>query len=153
LTAASVLVIRSKEGNVVSKSTREGSMTDVVRKVVSDALSIWSAETSDLIVIRDQYPVSIKLPISKEQYELYSKHDMQRTSDGSIVFHLPVYVISFDNEWREDDYVDKEVFIVAPAVDQKVDEVITELAIEATKPDGGESECEDEGCGCEECEN
>jgi len=128
------LVLRSREGSLVSKTTVDSEITQAVRKIVADAVSLWAIETSDFIVIRDLYPVSVKLPISKEQYDLYSKYDMSRTTNGSVMFNVPVYVISFDNEWQEDDYVDREVIVVAPVVDEKVEEIITELAIEATKP-------------------
>ncbi|MBC7120106.1 MAG: DUF2286 domain-containing protein [Candidatus Methanosuratus sp.] len=136
------LVLRSKEGLLVSKATVDGTIAQVVRNVVIDAVSLWSVDKSDFIVIRDMYPVSVKLPISKEQYDLYSKYDMSRTTNGSVMFNVPVYVISFDNEWQEEDYVDKEVIVVAPVVDQKVEEIITELAVEATKPNDQESELE-----------
>lgn len=138
------LVLRSRGGALVSKETVDGEVKDTVRKVVVGAVSLWAAETSDFIVIRDMYPVSVKLPISKEQYELYSRYDMSRTTNGSVMFSVPVYVISFDNEWQEDDYVDKEVMVVAPQLDQKVEEIITELAVEATKPKDDSLE-EDEG--------
>lgn len=128
------LVLRSREGSLVSKTTIDSEIAQAVRKVVAGAVSLWAIETSDFIVIRDVYPVSVKLPISKEQYELYSKYDMSRTTNGSVMFNVPVYVISFDNEWQEEDYVDKEVIVVAPVVDEKVEDIITELAIEATKP-------------------
>ncbi|MEJ5293506.1 MAG: DUF2286 domain-containing protein, partial [Candidatus Methanosuratincola sp.] len=59
------LVLRSREGSLVSKSTIDSEMSQAVRKVVADAVSLWALETSDFIVIRDMYPVSVKLPISK----------------------------------------------------------------------------------------
>lgn len=138
------LVLRSREGSLVSKTTIDSEIKQAVRKIVADAVSLWALDSSDFIVIRDMYPVSVKLPISKEQYDLYSKYDMSRTTNGSVMFNVPVYVISFDNEWQEEDYVDKEVIVVAPVVDQKVEEIITELAIEATKPKEAEDETEEE---------
>lgn len=139
------LVLRSRRGSLVSKEAIDGEVKETVRKVVVGAVSLWSAETSDFIVIRDMYPVSVKLPISKDQYELYSKYDMSRTANGSVMFSVPVYVISFDNEWQEDDYVDKEVMVVAPHLDKKVEDIITELALEATKPKEEPEVEEDEG--------
>ena len=127
------VILRSKEGNIVSKSTIQGELKDVVRKVVADTVSLWSLEKSDFIVIRDLYPVTVKLPINKEQYDLYSGYDMQRTTNGAVMFNVPVYVISFDNEWQEEDHVDKEVIVVAPVLDSKVEGIIVELAVEATK--------------------
>ncbi|MCQ5377660.1 MAG: DUF2286 domain-containing protein [Candidatus Methanomethylicia archaeon] len=146
---ASALILRSKLGSIISKSVREGELRDIIRQVVAESVQLWQAERSDFIVIRDLYPVSIKLPINKEQYDTYSKYDMQRTSNGSVMFQVPVYVISFDNEWQEEDYVDKEVIVVAPVIDSKVEEIILELAVEATKEkpkeDTDDSEEIDEG--------
>ncbi len=138
-----ILVVRSKEGTLVSKSRVPGTLMEAVKKQVLEALSIWDAERADFTVIRDpQYPVSVKLPITKDQYDLYSKFHMSRTSDGSVVFHIPVYIISFDNEYKDDNYIDKEVFVVAPALDQKVEDAVVELAVESTKlaPEEGEED-------------
>ncbi len=143
LSVKDILVVRSKEGTLVSKSRVPGTLMEAVKKQVLEALSIWDAERADFTVIRDpQYPVSVKLPITKDQYDLYSKFHMSRTSDGSVVFHIPVYIISFDNEYKDDNYIDKEVFVVAPALDQKVEDAVVELAVESTKlaPEEGEED-------------
>lgn len=131
---AQILIIRAREGKILSKSKQEGEIKEIVRKTVMDALSLWSVDNADFTVIRDpEYPVNAKAPISKEQYELYSKYELQRTS-GGVVFYLPVYIISFDNEYLEDNYLDKEVFVVAPALDQLTENVVGELAQESTSP-------------------
>jgi len=153
------LLIRSKEGTIVSKTTQQGDIKEIIKKIVADTVSCWAPEKSDFIVIKDNTPIQIKLPISSAQYEAYSKFDMQRGSGGSVIINLPLYIISFDNEWQEEAYVDKEVLVVAPMLDAAVDEKVVELAIESTKPNvPGEHEegcgCEDEDCDCEsECES
>jgi len=130
------MVIRAKEGNLVSKARAEGEMKEVVKKIVIEALNLWAVDNADFTVIRDpQYPVTAKAPITKEQYDLYSKYDLQRTTNGSVMFYVPVYIISFDNMYVEDNYLDKEVFVVAPVVDQIAEDVIAELAVESTKQD------------------
>jgi hypothetical protein len=147
--ASQFLIVRTKDGNLVSKSKTQGEIKEVVRKTVMDALSLWSVDSADFTVIRDpQYPVTAKSPISKEQYELYSKYELQRTSNGSVMFYLPVYIISFDNIYLEDNYMDREVFVVAPVLDPVTEEAITDLAIESTKQtppgeEGGEGELEE----------
>jgi hypothetical protein len=129
------IVIRAKEGNLVSKVRAEGEMKEVVKKMVIEALNLWAVDNADFTVIRDpQYPVTAKSPITKEQYDLYSKYDLQRTTNGSVFF-VPVYIISFDNMYVEDNYIDKEVFVVAPVVDQITEDVVAELAVESTKQD------------------
>lgn len=144
MSSTGAFIIRAKEGTLVSKTKQTGEIKELVKKQVVEALSLWTVDKADFTVIRDpQYPVSVKLPISKEQYDLYSKYDLSRTTNGSVVFHVPVYIISFDNEYRDDNYVDKEVFVVAPAIDQKAEEAIVELAVESTKAAPPEEE-EDE---------
>ena len=139
------IVIRAKEGNIVSKSKAEGEIKEVVRKIVMEALALWSVENADFTVIRDpQYPVTAKAPISKEQYDLYSKYDIQRTANGSVMFYVPVYIISFDNVYQDDSYLDKEVFVVAPSLDKTTEDVICELAQESTKATPPEEEGEGE---------
>ena len=139
-----VLILRSKEGAIVAKSQQQGELKELIKKITAEAVASWSPEKSDFIVIKDLYPVAIKLPISKEQYDTYTKFDMQRTTNGSVMFQVPVYVISFDNEWQEEDYVDNEVIVVAPAIDSKVEEIIVDLAIEATKAKTKEEEDDEE---------
>jgi len=130
-----IMIVRAKEGQLVSKNRVEGEFKEAVKKTVLDAFSLWQLDSADFTVIRDpQYPVEAKAPITKEQYDLYSKYDLQRASNGSVVFHLPVYIISFDNVYMEDKYLDREVLVVAPYVDQISEEHIVELALESTKP-------------------
>jgi hypothetical protein len=129
-----IMIVRAKEGKLVSKNREEGEFKEVVKKTVLDALSLWLLDSADFTVIRDpQYPVEAKAPITKEQYDLYSKYDLQRATNGSVMFHVPVYIISFDNVYVEDNYMDREVFVVAPYVDQISEEHIVELALESTK--------------------
>jgi hypothetical protein len=130
-----IMIVRAKEGNLVSKNRVEGEFKEVIKKTVVDALSLWLLDSADFTVIRDpQYPVTAKAPITKEQYDLYSKFDLQRTTNGSVMFYLPVYIISFDNIYLEDNYMDREVLVVAPYVDPIAEEHIVELALESTKP-------------------
>jgi hypothetical protein len=130
-----IMIVRAKEGQLVSKNRVEGEFKEVIKKTVLDALSLWQLDSADFTVIRDpQYPIEAKAPITKEQYDLYSKYDLQRASNGSVAYHLPVYIISFDNVYLEDSYLDREVLVVAPYVDQISEGHIVELALESTKP-------------------
>ncbi len=140
-----IMIVRAKEGQLVSKNMLEGEFKEVVKKTVLDALSLWQLDNADFTVIRDpQYPVEAKAPITKDQYDLYSKFDLQRASNGSVVYHLPVYIISFDNVYMEDSYLDKEVLVVAPYVDQISEQHIVDLALDSTKPPSEEGSEEEE---------
>jgi hypothetical protein len=147
-----IMIVRAKEGQLVSKNRVEGEFKEVVKKTVLDALSLWQLESADFTVIGDpQYPVEAKAPITKEQYDLYSKYDLQRATNGSVMFHLPVYIISFDNVYMEENYIDREVLVVAPYVDQISEEHIVELALDSTKPPS-EEDADKEGDEKEEAE-
>ena len=141
-----IMIVRAKEGQLVSKNRVEGEFKEIVKKTVLDALSLWLMDSADFTVIRDpQYPIETKAPITKEQHDLYSKHELQRASNGSVVFHVPVYIISFDNVYMEDNYMDREVLVVAPYIDPISEGHIVELALESTKPPSEEeAEAEDE---------
>jgi len=127
------IVARSRLGKVEQVEVVEEDLKDVVKKVVSLALEMWNLEASDFIVMRDHYSASVKLPLTKEQYEEYSRYELRRLSGSEAEVRVPLYVVSFNNEWRGEDYVDKEVFIVAPYISEQQLEDIKELALNATE--------------------
>lgn len=138
------LVIRAREGKIVEKTKVPGDLKEIIKKKVMECISLWDVEKADFTVIRDpQYPISVELPLTKEQYELYSKYNMSRTSEGTVIFYVPVYIISFDNEYTDENYIDKEVIVIAPALDEKAEEAIIELAIQTTTPETTKEEEED----------
>jgi len=135
-----IIVARSKQGKLEEVSIAEGELKTKVREVVEEALRLWDMETSDFIVMRDRYTMQVKLPLTKEQYEEYSKYDLRRLSGSEAEVRIPIYVISFNNEWRGEDYVDKEVYVVAPYVNEEQAEDIKELASNATAEMTGEED-------------
>lgn len=132
-----LIIARSKEGETKEVEVVEGGLHEVVRKVVLRALEMWNLEESDFIVMRDRYVTSVKLPLTKEQYEEYSKYELRRVSSSEAEVRVPIYIISYSNEWRGDNYVDKEVFIVAPYINETQLEEVKELASSATAEDKG----------------
>ena len=133
LMSDSILVVRAEDGRVVESEVVEGELASVVKSIAEKVLKVWDPERSDYVIIRDKYEVSIKLPLSKEQFERFSKFDIRRTPDGYAVFDIPVYVISYENEWQGDDYVDRKVYVVSLYVDDEVRKDIEEWALESTK--------------------
>ncbi|MEM4700396.1 MAG: DUF2286 domain-containing protein [Candidatus Nezhaarchaeales archaeon] len=127
-----LIIARSKTGEVEEVEIVEGELNEVVRKVVLRALELWNLEESDFIVMRDRYIASVKLPLTKEQYEEYSKYELRRVSSSEAEVRVPIYVISYSNEWRGDNYIDREVFIVAPYINEVQLEEVKELASSAT---------------------
>lgn len=126
-----ILVVRSEEGEIKSQQLVEGELEQVLKDVVVKALDLWDPHRSDLVVVRHKHEVSLQLPITREQYELYSRFSLRRFGDKAI-FEIPVYIVSFDNEWTEDNIRDSRVFIVAPYIDEATTNNIIELAKNVT---------------------
>ncbi len=143
----SLLVIHSMKGKVDGTKRVDGELKSVLRKTVDEALEKWDYEASDFSVIKDKYPVTLKPPLKREQVDLYMKYDLRRDSGGSATFTVPVYIISFDNTVQEESYLDNQVYVVTPAIDDMVEKEVTEYAraiTEEPKP-GAEDEADIEG--------
>ena len=67
-----IAVIASENGKAKILEEHEGNISEIVRHIARKALEIWDNEKSDFIIIRDRYPVEINLPITKDEYEVYS---------------------------------------------------------------------------------
>lgn len=106
------IVILSENGNAKIHKELNIELEEAVKEVAKEAMELWNASKSDFIIIRDNYPMELKLPLTSEEYDVYSKFSMQRTAQKTVIIELPVYVISFDNEWFDDGYKDNRVFIV-----------------------------------------
>ena len=129
-----VLVIRGEHGNIIEEKVDE--TKDIISKVkelASRALNLWEPEFSDFIIIKDQYEVSLKLPLTKDQVQRFMKYGIRRSSDGYAKFNIPVYIISYDSIWVEDDYIDRKVYLVSIYVNDEVKEDLKKLVIETTR--------------------
>lgn len=122
-----VLILRAEYGEVKEKNVIEGEVSEILKDVVKKALELWDPKKSDLIVVRHSHEMQVKLPISKEQYLLYSKFNLRRQGDKAV-FEIPLYVVSFENQWMGEELVDSRVFIVAPYVDNYTEQELERLA-------------------------
>ncbi|HID80176.1 MAG TPA: DUF2286 domain-containing protein [Ignisphaera sp.] len=122
-----ILILRAEYGEVKEKNVVEGEISSILKDVVKKALELWDPKKSDLIVMRHSHEMQVKLPISKEQYLLYSKFNLRRQGDKAV-FEIPLYVISFENQWMGEELVDSKVFIVAPYVDDYTEQELERLA-------------------------
>lgn len=129
---AGIAIFWSENGAIKSVEKVEGELSQAIKRAVLKSMEDWDVTKSDLMVMRDLYPVSVKLPLTKEQYERYSGYNLRRAG-GEATFEVPVYFISYENEWRGESYVDRKVAVVAPIVDDFVEKAIFELAENATK--------------------
>ena len=130
--ADKILVIRAEEGKVVEDNVIEGDMAETVRQVASRALREWEPRDSDFVIVREKYRVTVDLPLSSEDYDRYSKYGLRRTSGGQAEFEIPVYLVSFANEWSGEDYRDRKIYVVAVYIDDKLRKEMADWAAEST---------------------
>jgi len=126
-----ILVLRVENGEVKERTVVEGDLHAVLRSTVVKALDYWDPTKSDLVVMRHSHEIQVQLPLTKEQYELYSKFKLRRLGDRAA-FTIPLYVVSYENEWRGEELVDTKIFVVSPYIDSRVEEEITKLATTIT---------------------
>ncbi len=127
-----VLIVRAEYGEVKESRVVDGDILQVVRSIAREALEEWDPASSDYVIVKDRYEVSIKLPLTKEQFERYSKYGLRR-GQGVASFDIPVYMVSFSNEWRGDSYRDKKVYLITIYVDEEVESEVKEFAAETTR--------------------
>jgi len=134
-----ILVLRAELGEIKEKNVVEGDFNNVLKDVVMKALSLWEPQKSDLIVVKHRHEINIKLPIKKEQYDLYSQLNLRRKGDVATIEVL-IYLVSFENQWIDNDIIDSKVFLVAPYIDDFISEKIEDLAKGITSPERKEEE-------------
>ncbi len=125
------ILIHSERGSIKRVVEIEGALHEAVKKAAFEALQLWNPETSDFVVMKDSYTKSLKLPLSKEEYEFYSRFELRRSSKEAEAI-IPIYIASFNNEWRETDYYDNEIFIIAPKLPPEDLEELKRRAMMAT---------------------
>lgn len=125
------ILIHSERGNIKRVVEIEGPLHEAVKKAAFEALQLWNPETSDFVVMKDSYTKTLKLPLSKEEYDFYSRFELRRSSKEAEAI-IPIYIASFNNEWRETDYYDNEIFIIAPKLPPEDLEELKRRAMIAT---------------------
>lgn len=126
------LIIRSKMGRAEVLEKMEKEFDEAVKEAAKKALNLWNLTKSDFIIIKDKYPVEVKLPITPKEYEIYSKYNIRKSGSNVASFELPIYVISYNNEWVGNDYRDYEVFVVVPFINDKITDELVKWAEEIT---------------------
>lgn len=128
-----VIIVKSENGNVSKKDIIEGDLSSILRSVANDALKEWNENSSDFIIMKDIHEIHIPLPLKPQTYEIFKNYIKGRTNKEAIA-EIPVYVISFDNEWLDSDFKDKKVYIVSLYIDDKTENEILEYAKQITLP-------------------
>lgn len=141
---SSNLVIKSKDGRANILEKIKGEFNEAVKETAKNALELWDSIKSDFIIIKDKYPVEVRLPITPQEYEEYSKYNIRRSGPDIASFDIPIYVISYNNEWIGNNYRDYEVFIITPYINEKITDELIKWAAEITSAESLEKELEEE---------
>ncbi|MEM4784045.1 MAG: DUF2286 domain-containing protein [Sulfolobales archaeon] len=128
------LVLSVESGNIVSSKIVEDELEEVVKKIVVEVLPKWSPKTSDLIAMKYEHEITLRLPLSKELYETLSKYGLSRKSSSEVIARLPVYVISYENKWVGEDLIDEKVYVISPYINDEIKNDVELLAIDLTSP-------------------
>lgn len=134
ISAKKTLVLSVEGGSIVSSKIVEDELEEVVKKVVVEVLPKWSPKTSDLIAMKYEHEITLKLPLSKELYEVLSKYGLSRKSSSEVIARLPVYVISYENRWVGEDLIDEKVYVISPYINDEIKNDVELLAIDLTSP-------------------
>ena len=129
-----ILILDSEHGSIKdTRVVKADNLWNVVKDEAKKLIDLWEPSFSDFVIIKENYEISLSLPLTKEQFEKYSKFNIRRSREGYALVNIPVYIISYDNEWIEDDYLDKKVRIITYYVDEEYVEEIKSWAEQITK--------------------
>ncbi|MEM0068033.1 MAG: DUF2286 domain-containing protein, partial [Saccharolobus sp.] len=103
-----ILVLKSENGKITSEKVIEGELDRVIRDIAKQALEEWNEMASDFIIMHDSQEIRIPLPLKPDLYESIKGFLVGKDKKEAIA-KIPVYIISYENEWRENDFQDKKV--------------------------------------------
>jgi hypothetical protein len=134
-----VVILKSENGKITSETFVDDNIGNVVRSVASQALKEWNENTSDFVIMKDMQEVRIPMPLKEETYEKLKNLLVGREGSNAIA-KIPIYIISFENEWSNDNFVDKKVYIVSYYINDDNKKELEEYAQDLTQQDGKRNE-------------
>ncbi|NPB00291.1 MAG: DUF2286 domain-containing protein [Crenarchaeota archaeon] len=133
------------EGNKITKTEKvKGGLIQVVKEYAKKLIDQWDAETSDFIILRDNYTVTLKIPLKPEIADIAKKYGAKRVGDHAEIT-IPVYEISSSNRWIEGSFQADNFIVIFPyltdeVTDQIANAVIRSLAEARAEEELGEEE-------------
>ncbi|HIQ56182.1 MAG TPA: DUF2286 domain-containing protein [Pyrodictium sp.] len=129
-----IVVVKSVEGKIEDSRIVEGELASIVKEIARKTLEEWDPEKSDFTIIKARYELRYKLPISPDLYDTINELNLEMfREENNLIVIVPVYTISFNNEWLEDKYHDKAIYVVTYYIDEEEKKQIEEYAAETTK--------------------
>ena len=134
-----IVVLKSESGKVTSDALEEGEIGDVVRKTAEKALKEWNELTSDFIIMRDSQEARIPLPLKPDMYEKM-KNFLTGKDKTSAIVKLPIFIISFENQWKEENFQDKKVYVISYYLNEELKKELTDYAAQVTSEEAEKDE-------------
>jgi len=126
-----LVIVECVEGRCIRVDVVTGILEDVVKEVAREALNKWNVSDSDFFISHDYELISKKLPLSKETFEVLSKYNLQRRGNEAIA-RVPVYEISYSNQWDSEKVLVKSIIVIAPYIDETFKKELVDYAVRAT---------------------
>ncbi|TRM87773.1 DUF2286 domain-containing protein [Sulfolobus sp. A20-N-G8] len=134
-----ILVVKSENGKVTSEKIMEGEIGKVIREVAKSALDEWNELTSDFIIMHDSQEVRVPLPLKPDVYEVL-KNFLVGKDKREAIAKIPVYIISYENEWKESDFQDKKVYVISYYINDDMKKEVISDATQMTSEQPKEKE-------------
>ena len=132
--AHKVHIARSDNGNLTESRIVEGDIAQIAKEIVNKAVKEWKPLESDLTALKTEYELRYKLPIKPEILDTIESLNLQWAREGKeLIISLPIIVISFDNKWEGDSYIDNKMYTVTYYIDDESKKQIEEYITSATK--------------------
>jgi len=122
------VVVYIDNNKVVKKERVQGDIVTVVKNYAKKLIDEWNAESSDFIVLRDNYTVTLKKPIRPEIVDTIRKFGVRHMGD-KVEVTIPVYELLYSNRWVEESFQADSLILILPYLGDDVTDQITETVL------------------------
>ncbi len=122
------VVVYIDNNKVVKKEKVQGDIITVVKNYAKKLIDEWNAETSDFIVLRDNYTLTLKKPIKPEIVDTIRKFGVRHMGD-KVEVTIPVYELLYSNRWVEESFQADSLILILPYLGDEVTDQITETVL------------------------
>lgn len=133
-------VVYVESGRIVKKEIVNGELVSVVKGLAKRLLEEWNPEMSDFIVLKDQYTISLRIPISRDVLDRLSRYSHVRRVGDKAEASIPVYEITYSNKWTEDTLQTDRLVVILPNINDEITDNVVNNIIAMFSERKGEEE-------------
>ncbi len=128
------IIVHIEKNKVSKKEIVKGNLISVVKEYAKKLIDEWDPETSDFIILRDNYTVTYKVPLKRDIADKVRRYGARRVGDKVEVL-VPVFEITSSNRWVEGTFQADNFIVIMPYIDdeatnQVIDSIIRSLSSE-----------------------